>query len=181
MSIRCPRALVALLLLAVVAGCDDKKSGAPAAGGETAAQPAAGTPSSEPGAAPVAPGEGGPAAAGAAADPAKVEEAANTALKIMAVVSSAVRGAKGDCARMGQNLSGVMTVAQKWRDQLAEQYKEPGVKQGVRLQLVEGKFPELRMNIMATRDGLKKCPEQKPDFDQILVEIDESAPGPREP
>ena len=115
------------------------------------------------------------------ADPAKVEEAANTALKIMAVVSSAVRGAKGDCARMGQNLSGVMTVAQKWRDQLAEQYKEPGVKQGVGLQLAEGKFPELRMNIMATRDGLKKCPEQKPDFDQILVEIDESAPGQREP
>ena len=172
MSIRCSRALVALLLLAVVAGCDDKKSGAPAAGGETAAEPAAGTPSPEPGAAPVAPGEGSAANAGAAADPAKVEEAANTALKIMAVVSSAVRGAKGDCARMGQNLSGVMTVAQKWRDQLAEQYKEPGVRQGVKEGVAVGKYGDLLKNLKDTRDGVKACPDAAPDYDTVLAEIE---------
>jgi hypothetical protein len=108
----------------------------------------------------------------AAADPAKVDEAANSALKVMAVVSSAVRGAKGDCARMGQNLTGVMTVAQKWRDQLAEQTKDPAVKAGLKSGLASGKYPELRTQLDDTRSGIKSCPDVAPEFEKVLAEIE---------
>ncbi len=91
-----PVPLIGALALALVFGCNDKKKSEPAAGGETsaAATPATETPPAQPG-----------AETPAAADPAKVDEAANSGLKIMVVVSSALRGAKGDCARMKQNLT----------------------------------------------------------------------------
>lgn len=152
------------VLSALLPGCKGDKKSEPAAAGETTAPaPATDTP----------PATGGDtAAAGAAADPAKVDEAANTALKIMAVVSSAVRGAKGDCARMKQNLTGVMTVAQKWRDQLAGQYADKAVKEGVKAGLAAGKFPELKTNLDDTRSGIKACPDAAPDFETVLAEIE---------
>ncbi len=113
-----------------------------------------------------------PPAATDTADPAKVDEAANSAMRVMVVVSSAVRGAKGDCARMGQNLTGVMTVAQKWRDQLAEQTKEPAVKAGLKAGLASGKYPELKTNLDDTRSGIKSCPDVAPEFEKVLAEID---------
>lgn len=152
--------LTSLLALCLLAACEGKKDGQPAAGGEPATAPATTPPAETP---PPQP---------AAADPAKVDEAANTALRIMAVVSSAVRGAKGDCARMGQNLTGVMTVAQKWRDQLAEQYKDPAVKEGVKAALAAGKYPELRTNIDETRSGARPCPDAAPEFEKVLSEIE---------
>jgi hypothetical protein len=108
----------------------------------------------------------------AAADPAKVDEAANSALKVMAVVSSAVRGAKGDCARMGQNLTGVMTVAQKWRDKLVEQTKDPAVKAALKAGLASGKYPELKTNVDDTRSGSASCPDVAPEFEKVLAEIE---------
>jgi len=156
-------ALVLTLLALPLAGCEDKKKSADTPGAVEVTPPAeTGTP----------PGETSPPAQPTAADPAKVDEAANTALKIMAVVSSAVRGAKGDCARMKQNLNGVMTVAQKWRDQLAEQYKDPAVKQGVKAGLAAGKFPELKTNLDDTRSGAQACPDAAPDYDKVLTEIE---------
>lgn len=156
------RASVLILTLVAVplAGCNDKKKSAdtPPAGEATPTAPSADTPPSE--------------TPPAAADPATVDEAANTALKIMAVVSSSVRGAKGDCARMKQNLTGVMTVAQKWRDQLAEQFKDPAVKEGVKAGLAAGKFPELKTNLDDTRNGVKACPDAAPDYDKVLAEIE---------
>ena len=147
-----------------LAGCNDKKKSGdtPSATEATPTAPSADTP----------PAETPPTAEPAAADPAKVDEAANTALKIMAVVSSSVRGAKGDCARMKQNLNGVMTVAQKWRDQLAEQYKEPGVRQGVKEGVAVGKYGDLLKNLKDTRDGVKACPDAAPDYDTVLAEIE---------
>ena len=155
---------------ALLAGCKGDKKSDPAPAGETTAPaPATDTPATTD----TPPATGGDtAAAGAAADPAKVDEAANTALRIMAVVSSSVRGAKGDCARMKQNLTGVMTVAQKWRDQLAEQYKEPGVRQAVKEGLMVGKYNELAHNLKDTRDGVKACPDAAPDFEAVLAEIE---------
>ena len=175
-----PVPIIGALALALLFGCNDKKKSEPAAGGETA------TPAPTPATAPAtatdtppaqpeaeAPPAGAAAAAGEAeADPAKVEVAANTALKIMVVVSSAVRGAKGDCASMKQKLAGVMTVAQKWRDQLAEQYKVPGVNQGVHSALAMGKLPELLKNLVQTRDGARACPELVPEVKELLEEID---------
>ncbi len=168
------RTVVASLavLSALAAGCKEgKKQSEPAPGEATPAAPPVDVPPPPPGSGAPAAAADTPPAGGAEADPAKVEEAANTALKIMAVVSSAARGAKGDCARMKQNLSGVMTVAQKWRDQLAEQYKEPGVRQGLKEALAFGKFPELRMNLMETRDKSRACPDAAPDFEAVLAEI----------
>ena len=151
------------VLSALLVGCKGDKKSDPAPAGETTAPaPATDTPATT----------DTPPAAGVAADPAKVDEAANTALRIMAVVSSSVRGAKGDCARMKQNLTGVMTVAQKWRDQLAEQYKEAGVRQGVKTGLLEGKYNELAKNLTDTRDGAKACPDAAPDFEAVLAEIE---------
>ena len=140
------------------AACNDKKkdeqspAGAPAATTTDTPPPATDTP--------------------AAADPAKVDEAANSALKVMAVVSSAVRGAKGDCARMGQNLTGVMTVAQKWRDQLVEQTKDPAVKAALESGLASGKYPELRTQLDDTRKGSAACPDVAPEFEKVLAEIE---------
>ena len=168
--------IIGALALALLVGCNDKKKSEPAAGGETTTP--APTPATAPDTPPAPPEAETPPAAGAAAageaqaDPAKVEEAANTALKIMVVVSSAVRGAKGDCASMKQKLTGVMTVAQKWRDQLAEQYKVPGVNQGVTSGLAVGKFPELLKNLIQTREGAKACPELLPEVKALLEEID---------
>jgi len=168
--------IIGALALALLVGCNDKKKSEPAAGGETTTP--APTPATAPDTPPAPPEAETPPAAGAAAageaqaDPAKVEEAANTALKIMVVVSSAVRGAKGDCASMKQKLTGVMTVAQKWRDQLAEQYKVPGVNQGVTSALAVGKFPELLKNLVQTREGAKACPELLPEVKELLEEID---------
>lgn len=169
--------IIGALALALLVGCNDKKKSEPAAGGETTTPaPAPATaPATAPDTPPAQPeAETPPAAAAgeAEADPAKVEEAANTALKIMVVVSSAVRGAKGDCASMKQKLTGVMTVAQKWRDQLAEQYKVPGVNQGVTSALAVGKFPELLKNLVQTREGAKACPELLPEVKELLEEID---------
>lgn len=152
------------VLSALLPGCKGDKKSDPAPAAETTAPaPTTDTPP---------PTGGDTAAGGAAADPAKVDEAANTALRIMAVVSSSVRGAKGDCARMSQNLTGVMTVAQKWRDQLAEQYKEPGVRQGVKTGLLEGKYNELATNLTDTRNGAKACPDAAPEFEKVLAEIE---------
>lgn len=158
------------VLLGLLGGCKDSNQNKSDPGG---AGEAAGAAREMP---PVQPQTETPAAgenksAGAAADPAKVEGAANTALKIMTVVSSAVRGAKGDCARMGKNLAGVMTVAQKWRDQLAEQYKEPGVQEGVKSALLVGKYPELLMNLKQTRDGARACPDVAPELENVRTEI----------
>lgn len=155
-------ALVVSLFALLLAACEDKKKGADTPPAGTPSAPSADTP----------PAETPPAAQPAAADPAKVDEAANTALRIMAVVSSAVRGAKGDCARMKGNLSGVMTVAQKWRDQLAEQYKDPAVKEAVKAGLAAGKFPELKTNLDDTRNGARACPDAAPDYEQVLAEIE---------
>ncbi|HEY8141654.1 MAG TPA: hypothetical protein VIG06_03250 [Kofleriaceae bacterium] len=149
------------VLSALLLGCKgDTKSESAPAGETTAPAPTTDTP----------PATGGDTAA--AADPAKVDEAANTALKVMAVVSSSVRGAKGDCARMKQNLTGVMTVAQKWRDQLAGQYADKAVKEGVKAGLAAGKFPELKTNLDDTRSGIKACPDAAPDFEAVLSEIE---------
>ncbi|HEU5056056.1 MAG TPA: hypothetical protein VFU21_06010 [Kofleriaceae bacterium] len=153
--------LAVVVLLLALAGCDDKKKSADSPAAPSAETPPADTPPADT-----------PPAAPAAADPAKVDEAANTALRIMAVVSSAVRGAKGDCARMKQNLTGVMTVAQKWRDQLAEQYKDPAVKEGVKAGLAAGKYPELRTNLDDTRSGAAACPDAAPDYEKVLAEIE---------
>lgn len=152
-----------MVLVAMLAGCNDKKKSEPVGA------PAADTPPSTTDT-PAATTDTAPA--GGAADPAKVEEAANSALKVMAVVSSAVRGAKGDCARMGQNLTGVMTVAQKWRDQLAEQTKDPAVKAGLKAGLAAGTFPELKTNIDDTRSGSSACPDVAPEFEKVLAEIE---------
>jgi hypothetical protein len=153
-----------ILVVTALAGCNDKKNGEPAAGGAPAeTAPTQG--SDSPPATETAPAAG-------AADPAKVDEAANSALKVMAVVSSAVRGAKGDCARMGQNLTGVMTVAQKWRDQLAQQTGDPAVKAGLKAGLASGKYPELRTNIDDTRNGSAVCPDVAPEFEKVLAEIE---------
>ena len=157
MTIRFP-----VLVLLALAGCKEKKAADPA---PEPVNPT--TPPADPAAAadtPVAP----PAAA---ADPAKIDEAANTALRVMVTVSAAVRGAKGDCARMAQNLTGVMTVAGKWRDQLAEQYKDPAVKAGVKAGLESGKWPELKTNIDDTRTGAAACPEAAPEYEKVLAEI----------
>ncbi len=157
-------AIVFAIALALV-GCDDKKKSEPTGGTPPAAAdtpPAAtdnpGTTTSEP--------------AMAAADPAKVDEAANSALKVMAVVSSAVRGAKGDCAQMGQNLTGVMTVGQKWRDQLAEQTKDPAIKAALKAGIASGKYPELKTNLDDTRSGSAACPDVAPEFEKVLAEIE---------
>ncbi len=65
-----------------------------------------------------------------------------------------------------------MTVAQKWRDQLAEQYKDPAVKAGVKAGLEAGKYPELKTNLTDTREGVKACPDAAPDFETVLAEIE---------
>jgi membrane associated rhomboid family serine protease len=153
----------AFVLVAALAACDDKKKSEPAGG-----PPATDTPP----AAADSPATTTTEPALAAADPAKVEEAANSALKVMAVVSSAVRGAKGDCARMGQNLTGVMTVAQKWRDQLAEQTRDPAVKAALEAGLASGRYPELKTNVDDTRSGSAACPDVAPEFEKVLAEIE---------
>ena len=150
---------VALALLA----CNDEKKSEPAGGAPAPDTPPAATDS---------PATTTTEPALAAADPAKVEEAANSALKVMAVVSSAVRGAKGDCARMGQNLTGVMTVAQKWRDQLVEQTKDPAVKAALTSGLASGKYPELKTQLDDTRSGITSCPDVAPEFEKVLAEIE---------
>ena len=161
MNLRASVLVLVLLALPLAAGCEDKKKSADSPGAVEATPPAETPPAETP-----------PPAQPAAADPAKVDEAANTSLRIMAVVSSAVRGAKGDCARMKQNLAGVMTVAQKWRDQLAEQYKDPAVKEGVKAGLAAGKFPELKTNLDDTRSGAQACPDAAPDYNKVLAEIE---------
>jgi len=154
------RSLVwSIALVAALAACNDEKKSEPAAGVPAVDTPATDTP----------PPADTPAAA---VDPAKVDEAANSALKVMAVVSSAVRGAKGDCARMGQNLTGVMTVAQKWRDQLVEQTKDPAVKAGLTSGLASGKYPELKSQLADTRSGITACPDVAPEFEKVLAEIE---------
>jgi hypothetical protein len=153
----------AFVLVAALAACDDKKKSEPAGGASATDTPPAGTDS---------PATTTTEPALAAPDPARVEEAANSALKVMAVVSSAVRGAKGDCARMGQNLTGVMTVAQKWRDQLAEQTRDPAVKAALEAGLASGRYPELKTSVDDTRSGSAACPDVAPEFEKVLAEIE---------
>jgi hypothetical protein len=158
------RLVTILVLLVALAGCKEKKAADPAPTPVDPTTPPADLAATPPADTAVAPPAG-------AADPATIDEAANTALKVMITVSAAVRGAKGDCARMAQNLTGVMTVAGKWRDQLTEQYKDPAVKAGVKAGLESGKWPELKTNIDDTRTGAAACPEAAPEYEKVLAEI----------
>ena len=101
------------VLSALLVGCKGDKKSDPAPAGETTAPaPATDTPATTD----TPPATGGDtAAAGAAADPAKVDEAANTALRIMAVVSSSVRGAKGKIEDVNSFHKSIMSAPSRFK------------------------------------------------------------------